>query len=390
MAVTARDRHGTVTKERRAQGPPLDRASARYYAVVRNVWSRGYTKRADAEMEERRMKGQVDAGVELDRQRITLADFVANVWQPDARQRVSLGSLDENTLGAYELQLDRHILPKLGGLRLKDVTAHHLQTFYVERKKTRGWRSAKSMINLHSLVSNILALAVDRDYIVKNPAKVKGVRPKDRNMPAVRSAEALTPDEARNLLAYTEDDRLAAAWRLILVGGLRRGEALGLTWSDIDLDAGRVRLERTWKTLAKTRENVVGPIKTGRPRTITVDARTVAMLRTHRAQQAEERLKAGAVWVDLDVVFTNEIGEHLVPETFSRRFKRLLGGAVRNGHLHELRHTAVTMAVNAGMPIHVAAERFGHSPAVMLGIYSHVARDQEDAAAETLATVIDG
>jgi integrase len=388
--VTCKDKHGTLTKQRRnGKGPALDRSTAKYYAVVENVWSRSFRTKREAEVEERRMKGKADDGVQLGRDRITLVDFINTVWLPDARQRVELHSLDENTLENNEVMIDAHIVPCLGDKKLCEIKPATLQQFYLERKKTRGWKGTSSMINVHSLVSNILTLAVDRDHLAKNPAKAKGVRPKDRNAQPAREPVALTPDEARVMLAATDNDRLAAAWRLILLSGLRRGEALGLEWSDIDFKTGRVQLQRTWKTLVKSRRDVLGPIKTGKPRTITIDERTLSMLRAHRTQQAEERLAAGEVWNDLDVVFATELGERIRPDTFSDTFKRLLTAAVREGHLHELRHTAVTWAVNAGVPIHVAAERFGHSPSVMLSIYAHAQRKEQDEAADTLAAVID-
>lgn len=392
--ITTKDKHGTYGKARKnSGGPPLDRRSAKHYAIVQGVWSKGFDTRREAEAEERRMKTQAtDRGVELGRDRITLADFITTVWLPDAERRVGLGKLDENTLEAYRWQLEKRIVPGLGGLKLRDIKPQTLQAFYLERKKTHGWEGAKSMINLHAIVSNVLSLAVDRGVLVKNPAKAKGVRPQERNVDTDspgRKPVALTPDEVRALLEATKDDRLAAAWRLLVTGGLRRGEALGLEWRDIDLDAGRVQLRRTWKSLTNTRKCVVAPIKTGRPREISIDAQTVAMLRAHHEAQLKERAAAGELWHELDVVFATELGEHIRPATFSRRFARLLECCLRAGHLHELRHTAVTLAVSGGMPISVAAERFG-VPKVMLGIYSHVDREQQDAAAHMIAAAIDG
>jgi integrase len=388
MAIVTRDKHGTYGKRRKAEGPRLDRVTTRYFATFQNVWSKGYRTRAEAEAAEREMKGNADNGVKLERGSVTFSEFVRAVWWPAVEAKVTLGKLKQTTAAAYRIQLDTHITPNLGERKLRDIEPRHLRKLHADLKKSRGL-STKSLRNLHVLISNILKVAESDGYIVRNPAKADGVYPGRRGE---RSPEqkSLTPDQVRSFLAAAEKDRLAAAWRLAAVTGMRRGEVLGLRWGDLDLEKGRLAIERAYvQSPDRTLRWETPKSETGK-RTITVDARTVETLKAHRARQAEEQLAAGELWRNDDIVFCDELGRPIHPVTFSARFGRVIGAAgLPRVRLHDLRHTAVTLTLMAGEDVHVAAQRFGHRPEVMLSTYAHVLREQQDAAAERIAAVFD-
>jgi integrase len=401
MPIVTRDKHGNYTKKRQqGDGLPLDKKTATHQAVINGgkTWSKRFKTRQEAVNEERRMLNAQDDGAEIGKDKITLATFIDEVWLPRKRLRVESDRLDKNTLGAYELQIDLHIRgTKLGKKTLRDIHDTTLQKFYVERKRTRGWTGVKSMQNLHALISNILQLAVEKGYLTKNPAAADGVRPADKSRQeaeeSAREAEAFDPDEVKKILIVALPHRLYAAWRLMLVAGLRRGEVLGLEWKDVDFNKNVIHLRRTWKTEVKPRKHVIGAIKTGRPRTVKLDQVTMDELRAHKKRQNEERLHAGNCWSNPEgrtPVFTDELGAHIVPQTFSRTFKRLLAQAgIRDGFVQELRHTAVTHAAKNKMDVAAAAERFGHSVAVMHNIYTHVTREAADEGADIAASIAD-
>lgn len=124
-----------------------------------------------------------------------------------------------------------------------------------------------------------------------------------------REGRSLTPEEARRLLDAVRGDRLEACWVLLLALGLGRGEALGLSWEDLDLDRGVLRVRRELKKQGSSA--VLGEVKTaGSRRTVNVPEQVVGLLRAHRARQAEERLALGAAWTDMGLVFTTPIGTH--------------------------------------------------------------------------------
>jgi integrase len=170
--------------------------------------------------------------------------------------------------------------------------------------------------------------------------------------------------------------------------GLRRGEALGLRWSDLDLDGGRASIRQT--VIAVKHTALLGTPKTAKGRrSVTLDSGTVAALREHRKRQAAERLLMGAGWTDLDLVFCHVDGTMLHPERFTRGFsdavRRLGLPPIR---LHDLRRGWATLALQAGVHPKVVQERLGHANiGITLDTYSHVIAGLHEDAAEQVAAL---
>jgi len=172
---------------------------------------------------------------------------------------------------------------------------------------------------------------------------------------------------------------------------MRRGEALGLRWADVDLDDGRAAIRQT--VIAVNHQPVVGTPKTTKGRrTVRLDTATVATLREHRKRQAAERLLMGTGWTDHGLVFCRVDGGLLHPE----RFSRSIGDRVRQLglpriRLHDLRHGWATMALGAGVHPKVVQERLGHANiGVTLDVYSHVTAGLHDDAAERVTGLVLG
>jgi integrase len=179
-------------------------------------------------------------------------------------------------------------------------------------------------------------------------------------------------DQAKIFLAAVQDDRLSALWGLLLATGCRRGEALALRWSDLDLDQAVMTIARSRGSVSGT--IVEGTPKNGKVRTLDLDPATIASLRKWRARVAAERLRAGEAYAtDDDHVFCNELGEALVPNTISARFAAIVAKLdIPRISIHGTRHTSGTLALTNGTPVHVVAARLGHDPAVLLRTYSHL------------------
>jgi integrase len=190
-------------------------------------------------------------------------------------------------------------------------------------------------------------------------------------------------------LVTTSTDRLAALWRLYGVVGLRRGEALALTWPKIDLEVGTVRIDRSLGVVDG--RLTFGPPKSdsGR-RTVALDAESVRILRSHRAAQNAEKLALGAGYVDDGLVFAHEDGSPLRPEWASKRFQTLsAASSLPRIHLHDLRHSAASVALSAGVPMKAVSERLGHSTmGITADIYSHVTTELAKDSAERVAAVL--
>jgi integrase len=172
---------------------------------------------------------------------------------------------------------------------------------------------------------------------------------------------AWTPAEARKFLRVAESERLGALYTAALLLGIRRGEALGLAWSDVDLERGvlevRQALQRAGGVLR------LGPVKSdGSARFVAIPAPCVDALRRHRARQAAERAVAGEAWRESGLVFTSVIGSPVEPANVNKEFAALCAKAgVRRIRFHDLRHSCATMLYELGVPIENIQDVLGHS-----------------------------
>ena len=308
-----------------------------------------------------------------------LEQWMAN-QEPTARK---------TTFRGYKQDLER-VIRVLGHVRLQELTPMQLETAYAEMMKSgsaRGGKlSAKTVYNAHSSLRKALNDGVRLGVLIRNPATA--ARPPKRTKPEM---ETWTAAQLGEFLAGVEDDPLHAAYVLIGTTGMRRGEAMGLRWQDVDLDAGFVRIRQTLTTVND--RLVFDTTKTDKSRRrISLDESTVAALRRHRARQAEDRLLVGEGWDDSnDLVFTQADGSPVHPDRWTRAFKRhvkRLGLPELRGP-HSLRHTWATLALEAGIHPKVVSERLGHSTiSITLDTYSHVVEGMDADAATLVADQI--
>ena len=241
---------------------------------------------------------------------------------------------------------------------------------------------------VHTIVHRAFKDAVRWGRLARNPADAADPPRGRQKSDGVHSWDAAT---LRKFLAvsYESGDRLHPLWVLLSTTGMRRGEALGLRWSDVDLDAARLRIVQT---IIQVRSEVaIGEPKTARGRRpIALDAGTVAMLREHRRRSLEERMQVGPAFDDRGLVFQHPDGSWLRPDAVSAAFvRRVRAAGLPRLTLKGLRHTWATLALERGIHPRVVQERLGHSTiAITLGIYSHVAPTLHDEAAQVVANLV--
>ncbi len=183
---------------------------------------------------------------------------------------------------------------------------------------------------------------------------------------------------------------MQACWLLALSTGMRRGELAGLSWSDLDLERGRLQVT-TQRTTDSDYQVVTKEPKASSRRAVALAAHTVAALRRLSAGLARERLAVGAAWTDSGLVFVDELGRGLHPQRLTDLFQQASDAAgLPRIRLHDLRHTSATLALVAGVHPKIVQERLGHATISMtLDTYSHVlAGMQHDAAAQVEALLI--
>jgi integrase len=189
--------------------------------------------------------------------------------------------------------------------------------------------------------------------------------------------------------AVIKGDRFEALWLCAPTLGLRKGELLGLRWTDIDFDAGTLRVRQALQRVGG-RLLLVEPKTSLSRRTVPVPTATLAALRSRRAQQDEEQLAAGTAWVQSGLVFTTHIGRPIDPRNLSRSWylirERAELGPVR---VHDLRHSCASFMLAAGASPRTVMKTLGHSQiGLTMNTYTHVLPDLErtavDAAADTI------
>jgi integrase len=179
-----------------------------------------------------------------------------------------------------------------------------------------------------------------------------------------------------------------AMWHVSLYTGLRRGELLGLRWTDVDLDARSIRVAQQFVAPSHEGHFANPKSKTAR-RTVEITEATAQVLRAHRARQNADRLTAGSGWQG-DLVFSDALGAPLLPRTVSAWFKKDVQVAgVPSATLHDLRHTHASLLLRAGVNPKVVQERLGHSDVTTtLRTYSHVMPGMQRHAATAFAELL--
>lgn len=317
-------------------------------------------------------RGDAEVYLALTRQRIT-----AGTWRPPgqdderggpltfgqfAEDWLADANLRPNTLRIYRHALDAQILPAMGARPLEDIRPSDVARWHGALRRRTG---ATQTAHAYSLLRTIMRGAVDQELIPANPCRVRGAGKVKREV----KITTLSPAQITEL-----SDAMPSELRLlVLLGawcGLRMGELLELRRSDIDLKAPSVRVARQVQHLTGQSPQVV------RPKT-QAGARTIA-LPQHLTPEVKDHLREHAQWGKDGLVFPGNGGAHLVPSTVRVQFKKAAVSIDLPGlRVHDLRHSAGTLAAQAGATLAELMGRLGHtSPGAAL-MYQHIAQGRD-------------
>ena len=301
-------------------------------------------------------------GIVVDDKNLTVGEYLDR-WLSDCVR----GTVRESTYSRDKYLVVNHVKPSIGRVKLKNLNGLHLQSLYRERMDSG--LSGSTVQKLHHVIHKSLTQAVRWSLIPRNVADdVKAPTPTPKEM------HPLSAPEARRLLEAARSDRLEAFYVLAVHTGMRRGELLGLKWEDVDLDDSTVRVRRT--LTRKGTGYVLGEPKTKKSRrTVMLTPRAVDALRSRRARQAEEKLRAGSLYGDHGLVFASESGGLINPSNLRQRsFMRLLEAAdLPQITFHDLRHTCASLLFQRNVHPKFVQELLGHaSVAITLDTYSHM------------------
>jgi integrase len=264
--------------------------------------------------------------------------------------------------------------------------------------------SAARIRRVHATLMSALNAAAKRRLIAFNPAAYveleSGRRPKaviwtEERVAAWRATgqrpkvAVWTPEQTGRFLDHARNDRLYPLFHLVAFRGLRRGEAVGLPWTDVHLEGGTVTISEQIIQLGWKTERGAPKTDSG-ARIVALDADTIEVLREHQGRQHAERVAWGEGWVHSGLVFTREDGSALHPAAVTSRFERLVREAdLPPIRLHDLRHGAATLALAGGANLKVVSEMLGHSSiGITADTYTSVLPEVARAAAEAAARLV--
>jgi integrase len=302
------------------------------------------------------------------------------VWMGEYLDNVAARRVRPSTLERYRSLARIHIVPRIGHHRLDRLQPEHVERLYAAMAG-EGLAPA-SVLQAHRLLSRALKIAMQRGRIARNVCTLVDAPSLDHH-----EIEPLTVAEARAILDTARGRRNGARWAVALALGLRQGEALGLLWPDIDLDAGTLTVRRALQRQKGKGLVLVEPKSRAGRRTIALPEPVAELLRAHRGAQNAERLHAGSEWHRHDFVFAQRTGLPIDSRADRRDWDQLLRDAgVRPARLHDARHTAATTLLVMGVPARVVMQILGHSQiGLTLGTYSHVVPELANDAADKIA-----
>lgn len=302
-----------------------------------------------------------------------------------------LTDLAQTTREGYERMCRLYIIPTIGRKRL-DLLAPADVRSMLARLNDQGLSPA-TLRQARSVLSRALRTAEIDGLVARNAARlVDGVRQSNRE------GRTLTPEEARRLLRAAQGHEYEALVFVLLSLGLRKGEALGLSWSDIDLEAKppRLTVRRALKKDSRDRTYLDAPKTARSRRTIHLPGSLVDVLRQHRKRQAAERLAFGegwgGRWADEELVFTTSIGSALDPNRVNRQVQQIaIDAGLGKWTPHELRHSAASLLIAQGVPLKTISEMLGHSSIrVTADVYGHLLDDARSEAATAMESALWG
>ena len=324
-------------------------------------------------------------GLSIKDDKLTVQKWI-KTWLEEYKMNECRPSTMDRYIGIYRNYIEN---TNLGIIRLKDLKPLTLQNYYNELIRKNNKTPATIKI-INKVVSGAMRQAQKEQFILNNPCLFVTF-PKSETKSEVMT---FTLEEQKLFLKYVEDSRDRGIFNLALGSGLRLGELLGLKWSDIDFSSNEIKVSRSVKRVkcfdndssSKTKIIEQLPKTKYSERKIPIPKATINELKRHKNLIAKERLKAGDIYIDNDLVFPNVLGGYIDARNLTKRYKAILKRAnIPYRKFHALRHTYATRLFESGVSLKVIQVLLGHSSMeITANIYTHVLPKEKIRAVDVL------
>lgn len=301
-------------------------------------------------------------------------DLTIATWLSEWLEACKADKMADNTIISYELAIKNHLVPKIGAAKISEISSVQID---------KAFRELKAGSRTRELAFTILSAAMNRakrkGLITSNPCN-------DADRPSYTPEEIvpLSQNDVERILKAKSADRLHAVYVLAFSYGPRQGEMFGLRWCDVDLKNRRVRfVQQACETSGKL---IFKKLKTkAAARTIVISEAVASAIQSRRLIAMREGHASS------ELVFTSEDGTAIRRSNFGNRQWRPLLKSLGIGHcgFHNSRHTAASLMLGAGVPLHVVSKILGHAkPSITLDLYSHLMTHQSEEAASVIDKMI--
>lgn len=352
----------------------LDPGTGKY----RQQWVTVQGTKKDAEKRLTELLNAVDTGGYIKPQHLTVGAFLERWLQDYAATNTA-----SSTALSYRMICRCHIIPELGATLLTELRPEHIQRYYARlltegRSASNGGLSARTVLRHHRILSEALKHAVKWGLVARNVAMAV-----DPPRPAHFEVGVMTQEDVPAFLEAAKDSPFYSLFFLALYTGLRRGEAMGLRWKDVDLDMANISVCQILQRLPHQGFSFREPKTARSRRQVALPPSAALMLREVRNQAEATQRLLGHVLDDNQLVFSHPDGTPWDMDAATHAFARLAGKVGRPGlRFHDLRHTHASVLLKQGIHPKIVQERLGHATIAMtLDTYSHVLPGLQEAAA---------
>lgn len=303
---------------------------------------------------------------------LKLNDFMPD-WLYEKHQK----KVAPTTFKRYVGLMEKWVLPALGHIKIVEMNKHHINAFIEGMEGKVGPRSQQQA---KALLSAAFSYLVKKDWISDNP-----VHKSDEITCDKKEINPLTYEEVTKLIEHVKGTYWHARWLIACFYGLRQGEALGLRWSNVNLETGELQIREQLQTIASKRQ-FVGLKSQASTRTLELDPATIKVLKAHKTMQKMQRLAVGEKWKDWDLVFPASDGSPLHPKVDYKAWQDALKSCGITKHrLHDARHTAATFLFDKGLDVELIRRFLGNSSVELTAkTYVHHSKSQLSKTAEII------